>query len=83
MGIPELPAKRYVGLLSSDFILERRRQLQDYLDELLAHASLAHSPPVLHFLQVSAAPPPVPAPPPACRAASFPAGRRPANLRGR
>jgi hypothetical protein len=48
-----LPGKRYVGQLSSDFILERRRQLQEYLDELLAHVTFAHSPPVLHFLQVS------------------------------
>ena len=65
-----LPGKRYVGQLSSDFILERRRQLQEYLDELLADVTFAHSPPVLHFLQVSffCSSPTLPPLPPSARA---------------
>jgi len=53
--IPMLPPKRMLGHLSPDFVAERRRQLQDYLDRLMAQALTAHSLPVLDFLEVSAA----------------------------
>lgn len=52
--IPMLPPKRFLGQLSPEFVQERRRQLQDYLDRLMAHVSTAHSLPVLDFLEVRA-----------------------------
>jgi tetratricopeptide (TPR) repeat protein len=50
--LPLLPAKRFLGQLSVEFVQERRRLLQEYLDRVMSHASYAHSQPVLAFLNV-------------------------------
>jgi hypothetical protein len=51
-NIPSLPAKRYLGQLSPEFVQDRRRQLQEYLDHLMMSVTFAHSAPMLGFLQV-------------------------------
>lgn len=51
-NIPSLPGKRYLGQLSPEFVQDRRRQLQEYLDHLMMSVTFAHSAPMLDFLQV-------------------------------
>lgn len=50
LKVPALPGKRLLGVLAPTFIAERRRQLQEYLDEVLASPEMATSYATLEFL---------------------------------
>ncbi|CAG0897351.1 unnamed protein product [Darwinula stevensoni] len=45
-----LPPKKLIGNLDQDFLLERQKALQDFLDEILGHPWLSLSFEVKHFL---------------------------------
>jgi len=47
-----LPQKRFLGLLASGFVETRRKELQEYLTQIIRTSALALTDPVLNFLEV-------------------------------
>ncbi|XP_050404479.1 sorting nexin lst-4 isoform X2 [Patella vulgata] len=48
--VPPLPCKQISGRYEEDFIQERMRHLQQWLDRMVRHPVIAHSEVMLHFL---------------------------------